>query len=256
MIKYTKKIKTMGGANELKVLLIIPAYNEEENILETIKKIKEYSDEIDYIVINDGSKDSTLQILEKNKIKHINLIENLGIGGAVQTGYKYAYENGYDIAIQFDGDGQHDVTYVPNICEPLISGQANMCIGSRFLDKSSSEFQSTFMRRLGKNIISIIIRICCRKKITDPTSGFRAIDRKVLELFAKEYPVDYPEPESIVNVLNENYKIEEASVSMNERQGGTSSIKIFNSIYYMFKVSLAIIIDSMNKKKVKKCQHH
>lgn len=236
----------------MKVLLIIPAYNEEENILQTVRKIEEYSEEIDYIVINDGSTDSTLQILQENKIKHINLIENLGIGGAVQTGYKYAYENNYDIAIQFDGDGQHDVTYVPNICEPIIEGQANMCIGSRYLDKTSSEFQSTFMRRLGKNIISVIIKICCKKKITDPTSGFRAIDKNIIGMFAKEYPVDYPEPESIVSVLNNNYKIEEKSVSMNERQGGTSSIKVLNSIYYMFKVSLAIIIDSLNKKKVKK----
>ena len=121
----------------MKVLLIIPAYNEEENILKTVKKIEEYSKEIDYIVINDGSTDKTLQILQENKIKHINLIENLGIGGAVQTGYKYAYENNYDIAIQFDGDGQHDVTYVPKICEPILNGQANMCIGSRYLDKSS-----------------------------------------------------------------------------------------------------------------------
>lgn len=236
----------------MKVLLIIPAYNEEENILKTVKKIEEYSKEIDYIVINDGSTDKTLQILQENKIKHINLIENLGIGGAVQTGYKYAYENNYDIAIQFDGDGQHDVTYVPKICEPILNGQANMCIGSRYLDKSSSEFQSTFMRRLGKNIISFIIKICCKKKITDPTSGFRAIDKNIIEMFAKEYPVDYPEPESIVSVLNNNYKIEETSVSMNEREGGTSSIKVLNSAYYMFKVSLAIIIDSLNKKKVKK----
>ena len=235
----------------MKVLLIIPAYNEEENILNTVTTIKKYSEEIDYIVINDGSKDNTLQILKDNNIKHINLVENLGIGGAVQTGYKYAYENGYDIAIQFDGDGQHDINYLPQICEPLINGQANMCIGSRYLDKTSSEFQSTFMRRLGKNIISLIIRMCYRKKITDPTSGFRAIDRKIIEMFSKEYPVDYPEPESIVNVLNERYKIEEVSVSMNERQGGKSSIRILNSMYYMFKVSLAILIDSLNKKKVK-----
>ena len=235
----------------MKILLIIPAYNEEENILATVKKIEEYSDDVDYIVINDGSKDKTLDILQKNNIQHINLVENLGIGGAVQTGYKYAYENGYDIAIQFDGDGQHDVNYIRKICEPIITGQANMCIGSRYLDKTSSEFQSTFMRRLGKNIISFILKICCKKKITDPTSGFRAIDKNIIEIFSKEYPADYPEPESIVTVLNNNYKIEEVSVSMNERQGGTSSIKVWNSIYYMFKVSLAIIIDSMNKKKVK-----
>ena len=137
----------------MKVLLIIPAYNEEENILETIKKIKEYSEEIDYIVINDGSTDNTEDILVQNNINHIKLVNNLGIGGAVQTGYKYAYENDYDIAIQFDGDGQHDVNYVPQICEPLINGQADMVIGTRYLDKSESKFQSTFMRRLDSKII-------------------------------------------------------------------------------------------------------
>ena len=144
----------------MKILLIIPAYNEEENILRVCNLIKEYNQnnefKLDYIVINDGSKDKTLEILNENNLNHINLVHNLGIGGAVQTGYKYAYENGYDIAIQFDGDGQHDVNYVYKICEPIIKNEADMCIGTRYLDKSSSEFQSTFMRRLGKNIISFM----------------------------------------------------------------------------------------------------
>lgn len=134
----------------MKILLIIPAYNEEENILKTVNTIKEFSNEIDYVVINDGSKDNTLKILKDNNINHINLVHNLGIGGAVQTGYKYAYQNGYDIAIQFDGDGQHDVNYVQAICEPIINGQADICIGSRYLDDTTSEFKSTFMRRFRK----------------------------------------------------------------------------------------------------------
>ena len=134
----------------MKVLLIIPAYNEEENILNTVNSIKEFSNELDYVVINDGSTDNTLKILQENNINHVNLIHNLGIGGAVQTGYKYAYQNNYDIAIQFDGDGQHDVTYVSTICEPIIQNQADMCIGSRYLDDTTSSFKSTFMRRLRK----------------------------------------------------------------------------------------------------------
>src|SRR5574344_3140822 len=142
----------------MKVILIIPAYNEEENILKTCNTIKEYNEKsenkLDYIVINDGSKDNTLKILQENKLNHINLINNLGIGGAVQTGYKYAYENNYDIAIQYDGDGQHDVNFVKNICKPINDGQVDMCIGTRYLDKTSSQFQSIFMRRLGSNIIS------------------------------------------------------------------------------------------------------
>lgn len=236
----------------MKILLIIPAYNEEENILKTVKKIEEYSDEIDYIVINDGSKDRTEEILQENKIKHIQLVKNLGIGGAVQTGYKYAYENGYDIAIQFDGDGQHNVNYVPQICEKIINGQADMVIGTRYLDKSSSEFQSTFMRRLGSNIISSCIKLLTKKRITDPTSGFRAANKKIIEEFAKEYPKEYPEPESTVSILINGYTVEEVPVSMNERTGGKSSINVWKSVDYMVKVVLAIFIDSISFKKRRK----
>lgn len=134
----------------MKVLLIIPAYNEEENIINTVNTIKQANSNLDYVVINDGSKDNTLKILKENNINHVNLIHNLGIGGAVQTGYKYARDNNYDIAIQFDGDGQHDVNYVDKICKPIIEEQADLCIGSRYLDDTTSEFKSTFMRRVRK----------------------------------------------------------------------------------------------------------
>ena len=234
----------------MKILLIIPAYNEEENILKTCKKIEEYNKinnkNIDYIVINDGSKDNTLKIIQEYNLKHINLIRNLGIGGAVQTGYKYAFQYNYDIAIQFDGDGQHDINYVSKICKPIIEGQADMVIGTRYLDKTSSEFQSTFMRRLGSNIISLFIKIFCGKKMTDPTSGFRAVNKKVIEKFAKEYPTEYPEPESTVQLLVNKYKIKEVPVSMNERLGGVSSIRLGKTVDYMLKVLLAIIIDSIS----------
>ena len=233
-----------------KILLIIPSYNEEENVLNVYNTIKEYNNnneqKLDFVFINDGSKDNTLKLLQENKINHINLVHNLGIGGAVQTGYKYAYENDYDIAIQFDGDGQHDVNYVSTICKPLIEGQADMCIGTRYLDKSSSEFQSTFMRRLGANIISTFIKILCRKNITDPTSGFRAVNKKVIAEFAKVYPTEYPEPESTVCLLVNGYKVEEKSVSMNERTGVVSSIRLWKTVDYMVKVVLAIIIDSIS----------
>mgnify|MGYP005774694197 CR=1 FL=1 len=236
----------------MKILLIIPAYNEQENIEETIKKIKEFSEEIDYIVINDGSSDNTEKILKANNLNHINLVNNLGIGGAVQTGYKYAHENNYDIAIQFDGDGQHDINCVPKICEPLINGQADMCIGTRYLDKNSSDFQSTFMRRLGANIISIFIKIFTKASITDPTSGFRAVNKKVIEEFTKNYPTEYPEPESTVSLLVNGYKVKEVPVSMNEREGGTSSItiKFWKPVDYMIKVVLAIIIDSISLRRI------
>lgn len=233
----------------MKILIIIPAYNEQENIKSTVESIEKHDKKYDYIVINDGSTDNTEKILNENNIKHIKLINNLGIGGAVQTGYKYAYENNYDIAVQFDGDGQHDINYVEKICEPLIAGQADMCIGTRYLDKTSSEFQSTFMRRLGANIISLFIKMCCGKKITDPTSGFRAINRKVIEEFAKNYPTEYPEPESTVCLLVNGYKVQEVPVSMNERTGGVSSIRLWKTVDYMVKVVLAIIIDSISFKR-------
>lgn len=240
----------------MKILLIIPAYNEQDNILNVCNIIKEYNakneQKLDYIVINDGSKDNTLKVLQENNLNYINLINNLGIGGAVQTGYKYAYENGYDIAIQFDGDGQHNVNFVPNICEPIINGQADLVIGSRYLDKTSSEFQSTFMRRLGGNIISIFIKMCTRKKIADPTSGFRAANKEIIEEFAKEYPTEYPEPESSVTALINGYKIEEVPVSMNERIAGKSSIRFWKSADYMVKVVLSIIVDSINFKRRRK----
>lgn len=229
--------------------MIIPAYNEQDNIKKTVETIKNHKEKLDYVVINDGSTDNTEKILRENNINHVKLINNLGIGGAVQTGYKYAYENDYDIAIQFDGDGQHDVNYVKKICEPIIKGQADMCIGTRYLDKSSSEFQSTFMRRLGANIISSFIKIFAGTKITDPTSGFRAVNKKVIKEFAQSYPTEYPEPESTVSLLVNGYKVEEVPVSMNERIGGVSSIRLWKTVDYMVKVVLAIIIDSISFRK-------
>ena len=232
----------------MKVLLIIPAYNEEENIEKTVKTIKDYNKDIDYIVINDGSKDNTPKILNEKNINHIDLVNNLGIGGAVQTGYKYAYENNYDIAIQFDGDGQHDINCIDKIIEPLVNEQVDMCIGTRYLDKSSSKFQSTFIRRLGSNIISLCIKICTGAKITDPTSGFRAVNKNVIEEFAKKYPTEYPEPESTVSLLVNKYKVKEVPVNMNEREGGNSSLtlNLWKPIDYMIKVILAIIVDSIS----------
>ena len=156
-----------------KILLIIPAYNEEDCILKTYESIKNYNSEskikYDVIVINDGSTDNTELILNDNKIPHISLIHNLGIGGAVQTGYKYAYENDYDIAIQFDGDGQHDINYVMDIINPIIKNSCDFTIGSRYIDKSKSKFQSTKARQLGISIISKVIKLVTGKKVLDTT---------------------------------------------------------------------------------------
>ena len=230
----------------MKVILIIPAYNEEENILRVCKELEEKG--IEYVVINDGSKDNTAKILDENKLNHVDLVENLGIGGAVQTGYKYALENGYDIAIQFDGDGQHDANYVKEICKEIENNKCNICIGSRYLDDTTSGFKSTAMRRLGKNIISVLIKMFWKVIITDPTSGFRAVDKNVIEIFAEDYPSDYPEPESIVTILKHDLKVLEVPVNMKERIGGKSFVNPWTSIKYMVKVSFAIIIDSIRLK--------
>ena len=237
----------------MKVLLIVPSYNEEENILDNYKKILEYNknkkEKYDVIIINDGSTDKTEKLCIDNNISHISLIHNLGIGGAVQTGYKYACNNNYDIAVQFDGDGQHDVNYVKNIIEPIIKGKADMVIGSRFIDKNSSEFKSSKARRIGINIISFFIKLVAGKKIYDTTSGFRAVNKDLIRCFAKNYPVEYPEPVSTVEILKKKKRVYEVPVSMNERENGISSINAWKNIYYMINVVLSILVVGIGGKK-------
>ena len=233
-----------------KILLIIPSYNEEKNILKVYNEINTYNKQnkikYDYIFINDCSTDNSETIFKENNINHINLIHNLGIGGAVQTGYKYALENNYDIAIQFDGDGQHDINYVSKIIEPIINKKSNMVIGSRFID-DSSDFKSTKMRQCGINLISFFIKLFTHKKIHDTTSGFRAVDKKLIAEFAKYYPIEYPEPVSTVTILKKGYTVTEVGVSMNERKEGTSSIKTWKSVYYMINVILSIIVTGIRR---------
>lgn len=228
------------------ILLIIPAYNEEDNILNTCNQIIKYNKEnktnYKIIVINDGSSDNTSKICHENGIPIIDLIQNLGIGGAVQTGYKYAKYNNFDIAIQFDGDGQHDVKYVADIIKPIINNECNMVIGSRFIDKTSSEFKSSRSRRIGINIISFFIKFKTGVKIFDTTSGFRAVDKKIIELFSSSYPTEYPEPISTVKVIKSKYKIREVPVKMNKREGGISSITSWKTVYYMINVIISILL--------------
>lgn len=236
-----------------KVLLVIPSYNEEENVLSNYKRILEYNRKskivYDVIIINDGSKDKTEEICIENDIPYISLVHNLGIGGAVQTGYKYALEHGYDIAVQFDGDGQHDVRYVKDIIEPIIKNKADMVIGSRFIDDNSSSFKSSKVRRMGISIISFFIKLVTGKKVYDTTSGFRAINRDLITMFASDYPVEYPEPVSTVKVLKCGKRVEEKAVSMNEREGGVSSIKSWKNVYYMINVILSILVVGIGGRK-------
>ena len=226
----------------MKVLMIIPAYNEEQNILDTVKAIKEYDKiKLDYIVINDGSTDNTKKVLIDNNINFVDLSSNLGIGAAVQTGYKYAYYNDYDIAIQFDGDGQHDVNYVDKLVDGIVKDNYDMVIGSRFIGDVST-FKSTKMRRVGINVISFVIKLFSGRKIYDVTSGFRAANKKVIKKFASDYVFDFPEPITNLKLVKENYKINEVPVNMKERKFGKSSINYTKSIYYMLNVCLAMFI--------------
>lgn len=234
----------------MKILVIIPAYNEEESILNVIEKLKKDCPRADYVVINDCSKDSTLEKLEGADASYLNLPLNLGIGGGVQTGYKYALKNGYDIAIQIDGDGQHDTAYLEEVVAPIEAGEADVVIGSRFITKEG--FQSSGMRRAGIKFLSTLIHICSGTKVHDVTSGFRAVNRAGIKLYANEYPVDYPEPEAIVKASVSGLKIKEMPVVMKERETGESSISPLKSIYYMIKVSIAIVICRISSKKVKK----
>lgn len=227
--------------NKCKTLLIIPAYNEEASIEKTLLSVRESN--YDYIVINDGSTDCTEQILQDNNYHHINLFTNLGIGGAVQTGYKYAYEMGYDIAVQFDADGQHDISYIPALIQPIIDQKADLTIGSCFIDKSAKNKRSSKTRRIGIHFLSSVIRTFSGKQIHDPTSGFRAANHLVIERFAHNYPQEYPEPISNFELLQSKlFKIKEVPVKMNKRLGGKSSIGSWKSLYAGFNVLLSIVL--------------
>lgn len=230
----------------MKVLIIIPAYNEEKNLPNLLSKLQSDCPHYDIVVINDYSTDDTRKVCRDYHVNTIDLPVNLGIGGAVQAGYKYALYHGYDIAVQVDGDGQHNTEYLELLIKEIEKGN-NLCIGSRFINKEG--FQSTFIRRIGINYFSKLIHFVSRLIVTDPTSGFRACDKQMIAYFAKEYPRDYPEPETVVLAQKKNFKISEVPVIMNEREGGTSSITSMKSIYYMIKVSLAIFIASLTPSK-------
>lgn len=235
----------------MKVLMIIPAYNEEGNIIKTVKQIKEYKHKkikLDYVVVNDGSRDGTRELLVKNDINFIDLVNNLGIGGAVQAGYKYAYYNGYDIAIQFDGDGQHDINYVDKLINEIVENDCDLVVGSRFVGNESS-FLSTKSRRVGINLLSGIIKLFTGKVLKDVTSGYRAANREIIERFFGDYVFEYPEPITNLQIIKAGYKVKEVPVNMNERVHGKSSISFSKSIYYMLNVGVTMVIFGIGGKR-------
>lgn len=227
----------------MKKLVIIPAYNECKSILKAVDDIRCNAPGFDYIVINDCSTDSTLDVCKKNSLHYVNLPVNLGIGGAVQTGYIYAFQNGYDLAVQFDGDGQHDASYLEEMARQMDETNSDMVIGSRFIEREG--FQSSGLRRVGIRYFSLLIRLLTGSRVTDPTSGMRMVNRDVMRVYADDYPKDYPEPESVVAILRMKKKVTELPVVMRERKEGRSSIGGVKSAYYMIKVTLAILMERL-----------
>lgn len=230
----------------MRVLLIIPAYNEEDNILRVYQTIEKYnashSETFDCLVINDCSTDNTGKICHENHIPVVDLIHNLGIGGAVQTGYKYALANNYDIAVQFDGDGQHSINHVKDLVKPIEQNRADLVIGSRFIDKNLDTFKSSALRRFGIKIISHFMRFATHQKILDTTSGFRACNRQIIREFAEDYPIEYPEPITTAEIIKKGYQVQEVPTVMNARIAGTSSISSWKNAYYMVNVCLSLLV--------------
>ena len=223
-----------------KVLVIIPCYNEEDNIVNTVENLRAECPEVDFLVVNDCSTDSSAELLRRHHYPFLDLPVNLGIGGNVQCGYLYAVRNGYDVAVQMDGDGQHDPAYLEAVIAPVAEGRLDMCIGSRFITKEG--FQTSFLRRVGIRFLSGMIWLLTGRHVRDVTSGYRACGKALTNLFADQYAQDYPEPEAILRSVVAGYRVGEVPVVMAERQGGVSSIRAFKSIYYMIKVSLSLVI--------------
>ncbi len=228
-----------------KVLVVIPAYNEEENIQTVVNEVRKTNPMVDIVVINDGSKDETLQKAKLTKAKIIDLPNNLGIGGAVQTGMLYASKNDYDIAIQLDADGQHNPIYISQMVQKIEEGY-DMVIGSRFVQKTG--YKQTFFRMLGINITSLLIKQITGVKIHDTTSGFRAVNKEVIKEFAKRYPYDYPEPETNMKMILKKKKILEMPVEMRKRIAGKSFITPVKSVKYMVKVTLSLLMAKLKLK--------
>jgi len=229
-----------------KILVIIPAYNEQGSVARVVERVKQVLPQADILVVNDGSSDTTSEKAKTSGAFVVDLPHNLGIGGAMQTGYKYAFEKGFDIAIQVDGDGQHDPKEIAKLLKVLDEQKTDVAIGSRFIEQS--KYRSSAIRRMGISILSRVISIVIGQKITDPTSGFRAIDRKAIQVFAMDYPQDYPEPEAVVLLHQCGLTMKEVPVEMSERYAGESSITKIRSVHYMVKVLLAIFVDCFKKR--------
>jgi glycosyltransferase involved in cell wall biosynthesis len=224
----------------LRLLVIVPALNEEHSLANVIAEIRSVDPRFEIVVVDDGSADGTSRVAAASGAIVVKLPYNIGIGGAVQTGYKYALERGFDIAVQVDGDGQHDPREIPRLLEPLLDGRADMVVGSRFAPGGG--YRGTPLRRIGIHIFAAVVSLMVRARVTDTTSGFRAVNRKAIRLFALDYPPDYPEVEATVLLVRHKLQMLEVPVQMRVRETGASSITALSSVYYMIKVLLALFI--------------
>jgi glycosyltransferase involved in cell wall biosynthesis len=220
---------------------VVPAFNEEANVGRVVDEIRAVDPSLDIVVIDDGSYDGTAAAAQERGATVVRLPFNLGIGGAVQTGFRYAFEHGYEIAVRLDGDGQHDPSQLERILAPVLSGEADIAVGSRFA-AAGDGYRSSRSRRLGIRLLAWVVSRIVGRRVTDTTSGFQALNRRAIELFAHDYPHDYPEVEATIMVSRHRLRSVEVPVSMRERGGGRSSITALRSVYYMVKVLLAIFV--------------
>ncbi len=227
---------------------MIPAFNEALNIVDVIESLHNRNADWDILVINDESQDATGNLARSTSLANvIDLPFNLGIGGCIQTGFKYAAKFDYDIAIQFDGDGQHLSGEIDKITEPILSGDVDVCIGSRFYENHTG-YRSSRSRRFGIKIFGLVTRLLIRQRITDCTSGFRAYNKEAILFLSENYPVDYPEPEAIILLGRNGFRIREVLTKMQVRKWGRSTISFFNSPYYMIKVMLGMVMTALRQK--------
>ncbi len=227
--------------DEKKIAVIVPAFNEEESIGPLIDELRTAVPEVDIVVINDGSSDLTAERARAKAVTVLDLPCNIGVGGAVQTGFCYAFNNGYQYVIRIDGDGQHPPAEIPELVRAMTSGSHDLVIGSRFI--VSHDRVTSVFRTIGIKLLAIFLSGICRSRITDPTSGFWMINRQLLYYFANDYPTEYPEPEAIALMRRYGFSYTEVGVKFRPRRSGRSSIRRWGTLYYIFKVGLALVVD-------------
>jgi glycosyltransferase involved in cell wall biosynthesis len=227
--------------SELRRVAIVPAYNEAANVGRVVEELRAIDPALEIVVVDDGSLDATAAVARAQGAVVLRLPFNLGIGGAVQTGFRYAYEHDFDVAVRVDGDGQHDPGQLDAILAPVLAGETDIAVGSRFAGTADG-FRSSRSRRIGIRILAWVVSRIVGRRVTDTTSGFQALNRRGIELFARDYPHDYPEVEATVMTHRHRLRSLEVPVSMRERAGGRSSITAIRSVYYMAKVLLAIFV--------------